>query len=290
MRKKEDWLRQFEDLLLAEGKTEETVKKYLRVAESFLDAHPGEEPFEKRHVQGYLANLRRRGLREGAVRWTYYVLRTFFRALDRPWPKGLKPPRAEEPEVPVLSLEEMRRLEEAARRRGPRDYALIRLENVVGLRRVEIRNLNISDYQKPYLRVVTAKGGNVVWRLLDPETCRALDEWIRVRRRKRRQADPEALFIRGTHGPRLSLRGLSHIFKQIREEAGIKAPGAGFHAVRRGRVTMLHERGMTGPELTKEWGWKSNSTVQTYIRLSKAKVERKLMEIDPFFHQEEVKY
>jgi len=46
---------------------------------------------------------------------------------------------------------------------------------------------------------------------------------------------------------------------------------------------MLHERGMTTAELTKEWGWKSGSTVQTYIRLSREKVERKLMIIDPFF-------
>jgi len=33
----------------------------------------------------------------------------------------------------------------------------------------------------------------MVYRALDPETCRALDEWIRIRRRKRWQADPEAL-------------------------------------------------------------------------------------------------
>ena|GEM_PF-4720283 len=54
---------------------------------------------------------------------------------------------------------------------------LIRLENCLGLRRGEIRNLNISDYQPPYLRVKTLKGQSRLEspRSRDPEGSRSLD-------------------------------------------------------------------------------------------------------------------
>jgi len=196
--------------------------------------------------------------------------------------------------VPVYSQQEMTALEEAARgwddrEIAARNYAIVRLENSVGLRRGEIRNLNISDYRKPHLRVKTLKGGRIVYRSLDPETCRALDEWIRIRRRKRRQEDPDALFIRGTHGPRLSLGGLSYVFAEVRRRAGIDKPRAGFHASRRGRVTDLNRHGVSAPQLTEEWGWKSPQTVNTYIRLSKREVEKAIQEAHPYYHERERK-
>jgi len=245
-----------------------------------------QDAFDRGSVDGFLASFRRRGAGGNYQRWIYYVLKTFFRALERPWPfEPKEAPKPSQRNAPVFTMDEMRRMEMVAERRGPRDHALIRLENVVGLRRIEIRNLNIKDYQPPHLRVETAKHGNLVWRRLDPVTCKILDEWIRVRRRKRRQEDPDALFIRGEHGPRLSLSGLSHIIRSIREEASIAKPQAGFHATRRGRITFLHREGFSGAELTKEWGWVSPTTVQTYIRLSKRDVERKLVEKDPYFQE-----
>ena len=123
-------------------------------------------------------------------------------------------------------------------------------------------------------------------RALDPETCRALDMWIKIRRRKRKQADSDALFTRGARGPRLSLSGLNYIIKAIREKAGIEKDGAGFHASRRGRVTDLHRRGVSGPALTKEWGWRSRETVNTYIRLRKGEVEEAIQEAHPYFREQ----
>ena len=57
----------------------------------------------------------------------------------------------------------------------------------------------------------------------------------------------------------------------------------GFHASRRGRITELHRRGISGPTLTKEWGWKSHQTVQTYIKLGKYEAEKAIQEAHPYW-------
>jgi len=288
--RKNELLRRFEDYLIARNRR--SVDRYLRIASEYLEACGEEELFTAQSLNRYLADLARRGVGGRTRRWRYYILKTFFRAVEQPWPfePGDAPEVEEEPEVPVFTEEEMRRLEEAAKSHpdpelAARNYALIRLENCLGLRRGEIRNLNISDYKPPYLRVKTLKGGRVVWRALDPETQRALEAWIRIRKRKRKQADPEALFIMGKRGPRISLRGLSAIFAEIRQRAGIDKPRAGFHASRRGRITALHRKGISGPTLTKEWGWKTHQTVQTYIKLSKKEVETLIQKVHPYFKE-----
>lgn len=143
---------------------------------------------------------------------------------------------------------------------GLKYHALVRLERSVGIRRIEMQNANIGDYfpaqgsRPAYLRVTTAKGGKTVMRPLDPVTAKAVEDWVKVLRRQRSRPDKEALFVKGVRGPRISLRGLNYIFARIREEAGVSESGAGFHAMRRGRVTGLHEGGMSGPEITKEFG------------------------------------
>jgi len=285
-------LKRFEDYLLARGR--KSAARYLQVAQRFLEANrEEEEPFEAHNVNRFLAGLSRKGARGRTLRWNYYVVKSFFRALGRPWPfdQGEAPKAEENEDVPVFTSEEMLALEVAAKgwenpELAARNYAIVRLENAIGLRRGEIQALNIGDYVKPHIRVETLKGGHTVRRALDPETCRALDEWINIRNRKRKQANPDALFTRGSRGPRLSLSGLNYIIKAIREKAGIEKKGAGFHASRRGRVTDLHRRGVSGPTLTKEWGWKSRDTVNTYIRLSKREAEEAVQEAHPYFKEQ----
>jgi len=75
------------------------------------------------------------------------------------------------------------------------------------------------------------------------------------------------------------------LFAEIRQRAGIEKPRAGFHASRRGRITELHRRGISGPTLTKEWGWKSHQTVQTYIKLSKHEAEKAIQKVHPFWQE-----
>ena len=59
--------------------------RYLQVAEKLLEVNADEDdPFEARHVNGFLAALSRRGVGGNTLRWNYYVIRTFFRVWPRP--------------------------------------------------------------------------------------------------------------------------------------------------------------------------------------------------------------
>lgn len=195
-------LERFEEHLLAFNKTESTISSYLRVVNEYLELNPEPEPFDKEHIRHYLAEKRRQGCKGNTLRNRFYILRAFFNALEKPWPLPKKEvPEESTPEQPMFTLEEMSQMEQVAKKRGPRDYAIIMLENTVGLRRVEIRNLDIDDYNRPWLLVRTGKKGRVVRRELDSHTCDALDQWVKVRRRKRRQVDADAMFIRGHPRP-----------------------------------------------------------------------------------------
>jgi site-specific recombinase XerD len=297
-----DLLDRFRDYLDARNRSDRTVKNYMRLIRRYVDHANDLEPFERRHVDSFLARLKREGSGGVNQRWAYYVIRTFFRAMEHSWPfeKSEVPKAEDNEEVPVLQEEDMAAMEGVARERrstapklGLKYHALVRLERAVGIRRIEMQNANIGDYfpaqgsRPAYLRVTTAKGGKTVMRPLDPVTAKALEDWVKVLRRQRSRPDKEALFVKGVRGPRISLRGLNYIFASIRDEAGVSESGAGFHAMRRGRVTGLHEGGMSGPEITKEFGWKSPQTVNRYIRLSKRGVEDKLMEVHPLFKEDE---
>jgi site-specific recombinase XerD len=286
-REGEDLLGCFKEALMAFGKAETTIELYARILTQYLELNSEPEPFQRENVLSFLSVKRREGCRGNTLRLNYYALKTFFTTFQKPWPfdKSEVPERSET-YTPFFTPEEMAKMEASARAMGPRYYALVRLENAIGLRRTEIRCLNVDDYRKPKLRVQTAKHGEYVERELDPTTCDALDEYLGGRGRLRRVADANAMFVRGLRGPRLSLRGLNDIYKRIRDRAGIDKERASFHAARRGRITDLYERGMKEAELTKEWGWRSDQTVKTYVKLSKKHVEEKLRSIHPYFNEE----
>ena len=60
-----------------------------------------------------LAGLKREGSGGVNQRWAYYVIRTFFRAMEHPWPfeKSEVPKAEENEEVPVLQEEDMAAME-----------------------------------------------------------------------------------------------------------------------------------------------------------------------------------
>ena len=87
VREDEALLSMFEDALLARGRTPITLNKFKWLARRFLASVPEEEdPFTKRAVTRYLAQLRREGAKNVYLKWSYYGLRAFFLALDKLWP------------------------------------------------------------------------------------------------------------------------------------------------------------------------------------------------------------
>ena len=168
-----------------------------------------------------------------------------------------------------------------------RNRILIRLSAVTMLRRIEIMRLNVEDYQRPFILVRNpAKRSEYTERILDPKTCRLLDEYLKLRRRLRVKCP--ALFItgRGHKARRLSLKGLSDIIKRIREEAGIDKPRAGWHAHRRGGITIAHREGVSEKLLSKYTGI-TPEIVKRYIRLDHSDAIEAFSKAHPFFKEAE---
>jgi len=78
-------LKRFEDYLHARKR--KSTGRYLQVARQFLEVNADEDdPFEARHVDGFLADLSRGDAKGRTLRWSYYTVKSIYRALGHPWP------------------------------------------------------------------------------------------------------------------------------------------------------------------------------------------------------------
>ena len=297
-----DLWEKFEEYLLSRDMSEDTIETYKRTVYEYL-YRASEAPFDKQSIRKYLADKKIAGCEGNTLRNRYYTLKAFFEALDQPWPmkKGDVPKKSQK-HKPQFTPDEMRAIEEEAR--GPynpdggpdrlkrrnwrfiRNYGIVRLSHALGPRRIEMHDLNVKHYQPPFILIPTGKKGKEVVRELDVRTCKVLDDWLEIRRRQKLKSDDEALFSKSLRGGRLARRSFNDILLKLRERAGVHKNRAGFHAGRRGRVTNLHNAGMSGPDLTKLYGWESPNTVLEYINSPTSKVEAKLRAVHPFFKEE----
>lgn len=161
-----------------------------------------------------------------------------------------------------------------------RDYAIIRLLFVTGMRREEICNLKLSDYTKPRITFNMAKGEETRSVVLDDKTCSSLDAYLFDR-----TPESEYLFI-NNQGKKYSPSALSHVFKKYFSHLSIDGR-VGFHAFRRGLVTLLHDKGMSETEIQKFFGWKTPEMVRRYVQLSPGRISDDVQRMHPFFDTEE---
>jgi len=163
---------------------------------------------------------------------------------------------------------------------------MIRLSQVTMLRMGEMRMLNVEDYRRPVVKIRSPeKNSEHTERMLDPETCGLLDKYLE----KRKRTSHRALFITGTgkRSRRISLGGLSNILKSIREEAGIDKDRGGWHAFRRGGITIAHKEGMSAKAISKYNGI-TEDIVNRYIQLDKEEAKEMFVDTHPFFKREEL--
>lgn len=286
-----DPVKRFEEVLQFRGATEDTVKRFLQVADDFVKCNK-KGGFTKHDVIRFLAEKRKEGCEGSYLRYLFFVLEGFFEAVEVPFPfkKDGKLdkrdiPKKSEPHRPYFTLAEQIRLLKAAAKMRPRDNAIIRVAVITGPRRKELHLANKKDYDREGARLYirTVKRGKPRWRKLDPETVRVLNAYLDKRGNDR----AKALFksTKRTPDRRLSLEELSRIQRRCRKLAGIHKRRAGFHGCRRGLVTLLHNRGVSEKELQEYGGWKTPFMVHEYIQLAPGEVEKKVIKVHPLFNE-----
>ena len=277
----------------AKGLKPSTIQNVLIAFKQFIALAGVKDLYGKEDVQTFLASKTRAGCQGTTVHNYYRFLKIVFDRMGWPWdlkPKDL--PKKNTPRQPFFNAEETRSLNAAADkvvitggRYGKmlmlRNRALVRLSSVTMLRRGEIRLIDVEDYSRPFIQVRNPeKNSEYTKRLLDSETCDAVDAYLEARK----SPPCPALFItgKGKRAKRISLRGFSDVIKNIREAAGIDKPGAGWHAHRRGGITQAHQGGMSEKALSVYTGITEN-IVKRYIRLDKTDAIQAFERSHPLF-------
>lgn len=286
-------LEQFEEVLQFGGRTEDTLNRFLMVAGDFIKFCKKQTDFTKHDVIRYLAQKRKEGCKGSYLGYLYDVLQGFFQALETPWPwptkeerKKHRPKSEGEPYQPYFTLPEQMKMLKAAAKMSPRDELIIRLATITFCRRKEIHLMDKKDYNRKGGRIwiKTVKRGAAGWRKLDPVTKRKLDSYLDDVAHPRMKPLLESSKKKLKH--RISVGELSRIQKRCRKIAGITKRRAGFHASRRGGVTLLHDQGISESEITQYMRWKSPFMVNRYIKLVPGKVEKKVIKAHPLFNKE----
>jgi len=248
------------------------------VVENFVRVIGPKETYDWHDAKRFLAIQESRGLC-GASRQTYYrIIKSFFRANEWAWPTDKfdipikSPPRRE-----FLSPDEAALLLEAAKDR-PTVYLALRLAIVLGSRRAELLLLRRSEYKRPKIFVHVLKHGISGWRELDPETCDVIEWYMKVR------PTPSDSLLVDDDGAPTTWQQLEYQLKRLLNRLGLHRRWLGWHAIRRGLVTWLYDRGMREAEITKVIGWAKSDTVTGYIQLDREKTEKEALKRHPLLN------
>jgi site-specific recombinase XerD len=269
--------------LRAEGKSEATCRVYQQALTDYSRWLVG------RGQSTTLAQFTRadivQWLADGAERWAPGTARTRWKGLHRfgSWlvaegeldghpMAGLEVPTVPAKPVPVLSDDDLTALVKACRppkdnsgaKRSPfyyrRDEAVIRLMLDCGIRVAELCGLQVKDVDLDReIGFVTGKGSKTRPVYFSSRTARALDRYLRERR-KHRWAHEDALFL-GERGP-LTTDGARELVRLRAEQAGI-----GHVNPHRFRHTFAHDFLVSGGQerdLKRLAGWSSDAMLERY--------------------------
>ena len=262
--------------LRAERKSPATIKSYADGVRRFLAwcADTGHSPtLDRRTVAAFVADILDSGAEPATARSRHLALRRFSAWLveerelrDDPL-LGSKPPKLDAKVVPVLTEEQLRALVKACD--GPdlrdrRDESVVRLMAETGMRAGEVIGMTGSDVDLPHgLAVVRrGKGGKGRTVPFGPQTGRALDRYLRLRR-AHRLAESAPLWL-GDRGKGFTYFGLHAALKYRAELAGI----VGFHphVLRHTAASRWLAAGGTEGGLMAVAGWSRRDMIDRYTK------------------------
>jgi len=266
----------------------ESRYRYLRVVNSLLMYTDGDMNREK--VVEFLYSLEKKNS-SSYVRWAFQVVRGFFKIVygEEKWKKldidSTDLPPKTGPNRPYLETDEAKELMELSRS-SPIDYAMFRLALVTGIRKRELRELNLSDYRPPVIRVKTRKHGEERVRTLDEETVNALNNYIAGPRMfwERKYKGRDVPLFLSPRGNRLPDSTLTKQFRKYMRALG-KPKGCGMHSLRRTVVTWEAESGMSSMKIQELHGWISSEMPGVYARLKPTKLEEEAHKANPLIEE-----
>jgi site-specific recombinase XerC len=261
----------------AEGKSPLTIEAYGKATdqlEAFLRAQGmplAVSSLTREHVESFLIELRRRGLRPATISQRYRSLQQFFKYLieegelrESPL-RNISPPRVPDEPPPLIGPDDMRRLLRACAGSGfpdRRDTAIVSLFYDSGIRRAEMAGLRMADLNLGNREMtVIGKGGRPRIVRYGRETARVIDRYLRLRG-NHRHADHDHLWL-GEAGP-LTVYGVEQMIGRRASKAGL--PGIHPHTFRHSFADAYLSDGGNEGDLMRLAGWRSRQMVDRYGR------------------------
>jgi len=267
--------RSFERSLRAANKSPRTVQTYLEAVDqlcAFLSAQgmpTTAQGVTREHIEAYLVELLDLGRAPATVSNRFRALQQFWKFLVDEGEITASPmermtrPRVPEQPVDVLSEDDLRALLRTCSGRGfqdVRDAAIIRLLVDTGMRRAELLGLRVEDLDLDQdVAVVAGKGGRLRACPFGNQTGKAIDRYVRARRRHKNAASPRLwLARRGTFNE----SGLATMLRRRSERAGIGKVHP--HQLRHTFAHSWLAAGGTEGDLMRLAGWRSRDMLARY--------------------------
>ncbi|HSH61595.1 MAG TPA: tyrosine-type recombinase/integrase [Acidimicrobiales bacterium] len=241
---------------------------------------------QRKHLEGFLAELDHRGLKGSSRRRKVAALRSFFGFLEqhdyRPTNPAsmLIPPAREHHEPRVLSEAEYTRLRDAVRFEV-RDAAIIEFLLQTGMRLSELSSLKLTDIELPAKitrdegsvgRVtIQGKGRKVRTVTLNWKACRAVKSYLQ----QRPTVATPYLFLTKFKKP-IGPRSIENLVTKHLTEAGI--PGASVHSLRHTFATHQAKKGTKLKTIKEMLGHSNLATTSIYVALAREEMDRKVQQ------------
>lgn len=261
-------------LHLSATRAEKTARIYLAALDALirhLDAKgmpTGARAIRREHVESYFA-VRREQVKPTTLSVEFRALQQFWRwaldeeEIDRSPMERMRPPRVPDTPVPVISIEDFRRLLKSASGReiaDRRDTAILLLLFDTGIRRGELIGMQVDDLElRDQVAYVTGKGGHRRVVRFGTRTAVAIDRYLRLKR-AHAHADSPALWV-GQDGV-LTASGLAQLIARRCKAAGLER----LHP-HQFRHTFAHEWLASGGQegdLMRLAGWRSPQMLRRY--------------------------
>lgn len=266
--------------LQAERKSPRTLTAYAAAVRTFLTwcaAQGRAAVLDRATVNAWVAAMLDGGAEANTARVRQHALRRFSawlvdeEEIERDELIGLRPPKVDQKVTPRLTDDQCRALVAACAGKGfrdRRDEALVRLMLESAVRAGEVVAMTTADVDLAHglAKVERGKGGKGRRVPFGPQTARALDRYLRMRRTHPR-AGESALWL-GERGHRFSYDGLYRTLSHRAQLAGIE----GFHPHLLRHTAAQRWLSASGSEggLMAVAGWTDRSMLDRYTRATAA--------------------
>lgn len=157
-----------------------------------------------------------------------------------------------------------------------RDYAIILMFLVTGLRISELCNLNVNDLdlRAMTVRVRSGKGGKSRVSYMTPPCCEAIQNYLDQYRSGIPELDTPALFVSKRYRQRITTRAVEKLFRKHTIRAELGGKGYTPHKLRHTTATTMAKDGEDLLKIQLVMGHSNPSTTEVYTHLNDSDISK----------------